>query len=374
MSVRSLRTTPLEDALVSVSLLPSQFCDARVLGRFRSLRFAATESVMEHLAATGLARCESIDSPPWDSCRQEVLALLDFVEPSVEFGLLQPLTDYLDWSRVRCSPRAIRPEQVSRVLELLADFYLHALEAPHGAQVADLLGAVHAVFSSTSHRLDDSSDRLADGWPEASDFYAALVAADQPEAMAMMHGRLSADHGLVEFGLHVVQPAMQAIGRRWLAGTLTVAEEHQAAAIARTVMAAGMGRSAARPANGRSVLLACVEGNDHDLGLQMVADAFRLSGWRVHCLGANVPTPDLIEYALRVGPQVLGLSVAFSHQLRLVRSVVSGLRTAAGERMPRVLAGGLAAARHERLVRSLGADAVARNSGEAVAIASRMLQ
>lgn len=372
MPVRSARTTTDEATKDRPPTIPLREIEPAAFLAFRSLRFAAAESVAHRLGIQTEKGCAPIDRFPWDCCREELLALLEYLEPCVEFGLLQPITDYLDWSTWRSSQCAATPERLALVLLALGEFFRQEMESPHGTRVADLLGAVHAVFVGSRRHLDVPPPP-GPGWPETQDFTSALVEGRQEHALLIMNRFLEAGRGLVEFELNVIQPAMVDVGRRWQQDALSVAVEHGASVIARTVMAAGLARSTPSPQNGRSMLLACIEGNDHDLGLHMVADACRLSGWQVQCLGANVPTQDLVRLAGRMRPDVLGLSIAFAHQLRRVRSVAFGLRESAGQGMPIILAGGVAAVRHERLARNLGADAVATDSMDALALASRLV-
>lgn len=372
MPVRRDRTVGREATVSAAALLKGPSRDSPTLQAFHSLRFVAAEAVLKQMAAA--ASAEPGDTPSWDSCREELWALLDFLEPSIEFGLVQPMADYLEWTRKRSFAGAMPAARLASALQALADFFLQTMDPPYGAEIADLLGSVRAVFVGSLPHRHDLPDSIESSWQEAGEFCAALVDGRQDDAMAMMQRRLGADHGLVEFGLNVMQPAMKEIGRRWLEEGLTVAVEHQASSIARTVMAAGLARSVTCRPNGRSVLLACVEGNTHDLGLHLVGDGYRIAGWQVHCLGADVPTGDLVEYATRLRPDVLGLSVAFSHQLWRVGAVVRGVSASTVGHMPLVMAGGGAAMRHERLVRTLGADAVAVDASDAVALSTRMLQ
>lgn len=341
------------------------------LGHLRSLRGLAVEAVVGRITiARSDDRC-AIDRPPWDRRREDLFTLLDFLDPSVEFGLLQPLADFLDWSASRTAPCATRRDQLVTDLQALAAYFEQALDAPHGFQVADLLGAVLAVFAKPPQSHVQVRPPLPQ-WPESVEFGAALIGGHQADALQLMERCLAAGRGYTEFGRNVVQAAMQEVGRRWQEGGLTVAVEHHASCIARAVMVAALARSEARPRNDRTVLLACVEGNEHDMGLHLVAGAFQLHGWGVHCLGANVPTHDLVDHVRRLAPDVLCLGVSLSHQLRLVRNIALSLRSRPGERLPVLLAGGLAAVRYERLVRDLGADAVAVDADDAVELATRL--
>src|SRR6185369_10991856 len=83
-------------------------------------------------------------------------------------------------------------------------------------------------------------------------------------------------------------------------------------------------RSTSAP-SGRRVLLACVAGNHHALGLRMVADAFLLGGWDVQYLGADVPTSAIVGHAEERPADLVGLSLSFTHQLRAARHTITRL-------------------------------------------------
>ena len=117
------------------------------------------------------------------------------------------------------------------------------------------------------------------------------------------------------------------------------------------------------PINKR-ILLACVEGNNHAVGLRMVADAFLLAGWEVQYLGAYVPTPALVQQAMEWKPDLVGLSVSFAQQLRVVKGVIAELGDRLGTARPAVIVGGLAINRFKQLADVMGADV---SSGDAQA-------
>src|SRR5208283_4570003 len=93
----------------------------------------------------------------------------------------------------------------------------------------------------------------------------------------------------------VPQPAQEELGRMWLLGEINVEEEHFATTTTRLVMAQLHAREVCRPSNGKTVVAAAVAGNQHDLGIQVVADLFEFDGWRAIQLGSNVPAEDLAQ-------------------------------------------------------------------------------
>jgi MerR family transcriptional regulator, light-induced transcriptional regulator len=102
------------------------------------------------------------------------------------------------------------------------------------------------------------------------------------------------------------------------------------------------------------------------MGSTLVADEFQLSGWEVHYLGADVPTSDVVSYVIDWKPDLIGLSVAFPHQLRMVKRMVTALSAIFGDARPAVLVGGMAINRFEGLVIPGGANACASDAQKAV--------
>lgn len=86
----------------------------------------------------------------------------------------------------------------------------------------------------------------------------------------------------------------------------TVGQEHFASNLIRsrlTSLARGWGAG-----GGRLALLACPEGELHDLGLVAFGLSLRARGWRISFLGANTPIDALAGAASEVGPELIVLS------------------------------------------------------------------
>jgi methanogenic corrinoid protein MtbC1 len=125
--------------------------------------------------------------------------------------------------------------------------------------------------------------------------------------------------------------------------------------------------------NGRKVLLACVAGNQHTIGLRMVADAFQLAGWDTQYLGANVPTAALVQQVVQSKPDLIGLGLSFGQQLVTVKDVIAQLGAQLGPARPPVIVGGLAVNQFDRIADMVGADGCGRDAQAAVAQAGRLL-
>ena len=244
------------------------------------------------------------------------------------------------------------------------------MEAADAAVVA---AALHAARQQFLEAEDAAPPMSPEPWPEVAPFEFALLAGDQREAMAVVDRCLDDGRSLVEVELRIIQPSLHDIGERWQANQVSVAGEHLATAIAQSVMTIGLLRSSPPPMIGKRVLLACVAGNEHALGLRMVADAFQLGGWDVRYLGANVPTTAIIEHTAEWQADLVGLSVSFAQQLPIVKETIARLGARLGDDRPAVIIGGIALNRFNRLAEMVGADAFSADAQAAVDCASRLV-
>jgi methanogenic corrinoid protein MtbC1 len=190
--------------------------------------------------------------------------------------------------------------------------------------------------------------------------------------LAIVNQCLDSGRTLIDIELHIIQPALYRIGEKWQANQVTVAQEHLATAIVQSVMTVGLLRSPPPIAIGKRALLACVEGNNHAVGLRMVSDAFQLAGWDVQYLGANVPTSALIGQVASWEPHLVGLSISFPQHLQVAKSVIDQLKLRFGNARPSVLIGGLAIKRFNRLADLIGTDAHGLDAREAVVCGNRL--
>ncbi len=121
------------------------------------------------------------------------------------------------------------------------------------------------------------------------------------------------------------------------------------------------------------MVLACVEGNQHVLGLRLVADAFELEGWLVRYLGANTPIRSLVSLIQEGRPHLVGLSVSQPYQLPAAKNTIARLRAALGKDHPPIMIGGFAINQFNPLAKVVGADAFCPDARSTVDKANRLV-
>ncbi|MFB9248660.1 B12-binding domain-containing protein [Sphaerisporangium melleum] len=186
----------------------------------------------------------------------------------------------------------------------------------------------------------------------ATDLYLQRIGeADPYAALDLVQGLLDDGVPAERLLLGVIAPAQRRVGELWATGEWSVAREHGATAVSEQVVGAIGARVRPRQLYGR-VVVACVDGEYHQLAARLLAEVLRLRGLRVDFLGTNVPGPHLIAHLHRTGPDAVALSCTMPTGLPRAHATLNACRTAG---VP-VLAGGSGFGMDGRFARKLGAD------------------
>lgn len=127
--------------------------------------------------------------------------------------------------------------------------------------------------------------------------------------------------------LRVITPAQREIGRLWEANQVSVADEHVATAISQLAMSHLYGRSLPIALRRELVLIACVEGEWHDMGARVAADVLEHHGFAVRLLGPSVPLDDLRLRIRTECPDVVLLSITMQAHSPSLRQSFARLRS-----------------------------------------------
>ncbi len=199
----------------------------------------------------------------------------------------------------------------------------------------------------------------------------AVLAGERREALRLViEEGVQGGVGVDVLRRDVVQGAQLEIGRLWESNTIGVADEHVATAISQLALAHLYGHAVPTGANGRSILVACVPGEQHDFPARLVADALDLAGFDVRFLGADVPCHSLVQAACAGRPDLIALSVTMSFNLAGLRSAIEALRASAAADVPIVIGGH--GCQSMFMVKELGVSAQANTAEDLIEIARKL--
>jgi MerR family transcriptional regulator, light-induced transcriptional regulator len=203
-----------------------------------------------------------------------------------------------------------------------------------------------------------------------------LLERHQSRAVDVLLDAVHSGRSVAEVYEAVIKPALGEIGRMWHLGEATVADEHYVTVATQNALSVIRAKLPQAPRNGKRALAASVGGDLHDIGIRMVADLLESDGWQVDCLGANMPTSDLVEHTVdEVGRQqfdLIALSASTGLAVRGIASAIEALRAACPETRVPVMVGGGAFAMVPDLWKVVGADGCATSASDAVRVAREL--
>jgi methanogenic corrinoid protein MtbC1 len=178
-------------------------------------------------------------------------------------------------------------------------------------------------------------------------------------------------HTLTDIYTDVLQVSMYEIGRLWETNCITVAQEHMATAITQYVIAHLYPLiQPVQPPRGRMVITG-VEGEQHQVGPNIVADVLESAGWDVRFLGTNTPPAGVLQVIEEHRADVLGISATMLFNLPAVRRLIAEARAVPGRNL-RVILGGGAFRSTPGLHEKLGASGIALDVRAALRLAATL--
>lgn len=208
------------------------------------------------------------------------------------------------------------------------------------------------------------------------DVVATLVRFDALDASRVVEEALAL-LSVEDVCLHVLQPALYEIGRRWASGEIGVSVEHFASAF--VIRKLGSLFNLSQPEHGRGpVIAACLEGELHEVGLLLTCLFLSRRGFRILYLGPNLPVEDLIDTVQRLLPPLVLLSAstpeAATELAAATREIKSRHIGDSPDDPPPVIGyGGFVFVEHPHLRQGIDGVFLGRDADEAIAAVEQVL-
>jgi methanogenic corrinoid protein MtbC1 len=312
-----------------------------------------------------------LGEPPLLDERDTKLEALVFqvrsLSQAVRAGSAELFVDYATWARSVEDSRALEPRGLERQLRGL----LRALQEELPDAAPFLGGFIQAALARLAEPPKSQEPLVAEG-ELAARYLACLLAYDRVGALALINHALASGLPVRQVYREVIERAQHELGRLWQLDRITVAEEHYCTAVTQLALA-GLYPRLLAASTGPRLVMACVEGELHELGARMVADFFELDGWDTTYLGASTPMQSVLEVLRERRPNLLGISVTMAFNLSPVWDLVRAVRSDPELASLKILVGGRPFALAEGFWERIGADGTAANADEAVEVGRRLL-
>lgn len=146
-------------------------------------------------------------------------------------------------------------------------------------------------------------------------YLSALLAGDRAQCARIVQELVSAGTQVKHIYADLFQRSQYRVGELWECQRISVAVEHLATAITERMLTLVQRQVFSGMARERTIIIACVADEYHQLGGRMIADFCELRGWRAPFLGANTPLADLLQLIKERRPNLLGLSLSIYFNL-----------------------------------------------------------
>lgn len=132
------------------------------------------------------------------------------------------------------------------------------------------------------------------------------------------------ENGLQNFLIYELSKYHEIVGNAWVAGELTIYEEHLYSEVIETLLREQI-QSIPSPKNSVKVLMTTLPGELHRLGLLTAHLFLKLHGAEVVNLGAELPVKEIVFALQRHNAEVLALSISINYKPQLAQKHIQTL-------------------------------------------------
>jgi methanogenic corrinoid protein MtbC1 len=304
--------------------------------------------------------------------RQDILYNVSALSAALDADDAGMFLRYVGWLKVVLVRRGVASEDIAESLRCMASA-LTADGAGNHSTAASYLDAAQRQLDSMPDAVASFIDAACEEHVIAHRCIEALLRLDAAAARETLENAITAGMALARIYSGVLPPLMREIGRLWQMNEISVAHEHYCSAAVQSILSGFYGRLfGATPRSGRSMLVACVENEQHELGARTIADVFELSGWRTSFLGANLPPRELVTLLKKADytPDLIALSATMPAHISKLASTIAAIRD--GSNIP-IMVGGYLFHGSAGLATRMGADGCADDAQAALAVAAELV-
>lgn len=238
---------------------------------------------------------------------------------------------------------------VRRVVKLLESG--NSISAVAKAVLAD----PEALENMSAEEQQASAPTLNNGvWKDYLQRTLTAIEAFNPAQLDNIYNEASSLYPLDLVSNELIEPVLALLGQRWRERDTGIAEEHFFSAWLRNKLGARLHHATAA-ASGRTLILACVPGHRHEVGILLFALAALGRGYRVVYLGADMPLEPLPSVVQRA--EASGVILSGGRELD-PETTIASLRAIIPALQCPLFVGGPITERYETALEQIGAISI----------------
>jgi len=245
----------------------------------------------------------------------------------------------------------------------------------------EISAAANEYIQAASDKLNLTSAKeesfIPDNAPHAElarNYLKLLLQSNRNDAAKLIIDAVEKGASIQDIYMNVFQASQYEIGRLWHTKQVSVAQEHFCSAATERIMSQLYGRIFTTKRIKQTYVGACVGGELHQIGARMVADFFEMEGYDTYYMGANTPAPSISDAIAEHNADILGISCTMSFHRSALEDLIKSVRASA-DTPPnlKIVVGGYSFIKKPDLWKEVGADGMAKNAQEAIALANRLV-
>jgi methanogenic corrinoid protein MtbC1 len=286
---------------------------------------------------------------------------IEFLAGAIETGNREAFPEYLRWAARVLGARNIQ----SHFLIENIDQVRAGLNARLAAEQASLLNDVVDTSLGAFRADRQASEPVIDAG--AGVYISAALSGQRGAALNIAREALREGASVIDVYCDLLQPAQYEIGRLWETNRISVAQEHLATTVTQHVIGQLYDELPRAGAERGNVVVCGVEGELHQIGAHMLADALEAEGWNVRFLGSQLPRKDVLGFVQDHDANALALSTTMLFNIPKAAELIEDVRREHQGRI-HIVVGGSAFRANPKLWQEIGADGCAPDVRRAVAL------
>ncbi|MGM0367770.1 MAG: diguanylate cyclase [Actinomycetota bacterium] len=299
----------------------------------------------------------------FEVCKRDISYHINYLCQALSCDSLPLFLDYVNWATVMLTEHGVPVSDFVNNLESMIKVFRQRLPNVLRTMAINYIKEAIRAVKEDRAKAETFISPANKYYNLAKNYLNAILEGEKEKASYFVSEALKEEARLEDIYLYVFQPSQYELGRLWQLGKIDVATEHYGTAITHSIMAQLYPRILSSEKMGLKFLGACINGEQHEIGIRMLADLLELKGWDTYYLGSNTPPGSMVKKIKEREIDLVGISATMTYNLGNVDALIKKIRSEA--RDVKIMVGGYPFRVDENLWKAIGADGYGKDAGQA---------